>query len=138
MAIFARINGDANGVVNQDVGINPRTNDLDIVISTGIGKHPTMYKIIGDTGVSFNAEMGAGGAVEAILRLISTQATIIAYQVTTGTQGQMSVLCESTGWSSDTVLRDAIRALTALASIGAGPISMANLTCVSTGGIKAA
>lgn len=134
MAIFARINGDANGVVNQDVNLNPRTNDLDIIISTG-GKRPTMFKIIGDTGVSFNAEMGAGGAVEAVLRLISTQATIIAYQVTTGSQGQMSVLCESTGWTSDTVLRDAIRALT---SIGAGPITMAASTCVSTGGIKAA
>ena len=135
MAIFARINGDANGVVNQDVNLNPRTNDLDIVISTGIGKHPTMYKIVGDTGVSFNAEMGAGGAVEAVLRLISTQATIIAYQVTTGSTGQMSVLVEATGWSSDTVLRDAIRTLTA---IGAGPISMAASTCASTGGIKAA
>ena len=134
MAIFARINGDANGVVNQDVNLNPRTNDLDIVISTG-GKRPTMFKIIADTGVSFNAEMGAGGAVEAILRLIATQATIIAYQVTTGTQGQMSVLCESTGWFTDTVLRDAIRLLTAT---GAGPINMAASTCVSTGGIKAA
>jgi hypothetical protein len=134
MAVFARTNGDANGVVNQDVNLNPRTNDLDIIISTG-GKRPTMFKIIGDTGVSFNAEMGAGGAVEAVLRLISTQATIIAYQVTTGSQGQMSVLCESTGWTTDTVLRDAIRALT---PIGAGPITMAGSTCVSTGGIKAA
>lgn len=134
MAIFARINGDANGVVNQDVGINPRTNDLDVLISTG-GKRPTMFKIVADTGVSFNAEMGAGGAVEAVLRLISTQATIVAYQVTTGSQGQMSVLCESTGWATDTVLRDAIRLLTV---IGAGPISMASSTCSSSGGIKAA
>jgi len=134
MAIFARINGDANGVVNQDVNLNPRTNDLDIVISTG-SKRPTMFKIVADTGVSFNAEMGSGGAVEAVLRLISTQATIIAYQVTTGSQGQMSVLCESTGWTTDTVLRDAIRLLTV---IGAGPISMAASTCASTGGIKAA
>ena len=133
MAIFARTNGDANGVVNVDVGSHGT--DLDVVISTGIGKHPTMYKIVGDTGVSFNAEMASGGAVESVLRLIATQATIIAYQVTTGSTGQMSVLCEATGWSSDTVLRDAIRLLT---STGAGPISMAASSCASTGGIKAA
>ena len=133
MAIFARTNGDANGVVNVDVGSHGT--DLDVVISTGIGKHPTMYKIVGNTGVSFNAEMASGGAVESVLRLIATQATIIAYQVTTGSTGQMSVLCEATGWSSDAVLLAAIQALTA---IGAGPISMAASTCASTGGIKAA
>ena len=136
MAIFARINGDANGVVNQDVNLNPRTNDLDIVISTG-SKRPTMFKIGTASPVSLDAEMGAGGAVEAVLRLVSTQATIIAYQVSTNAGGvsQISLLVESTGWTSDTVLRDAIRALT---SIGAGPISMANSTCVSTGGLKVA
>jgi hypothetical protein len=37
MAIFARTNGDANGVVNVDVGSHGT--DLDVVIATGIANN---------------------------------------------------------------------------------------------------
>jgi len=130
MAIFTRTNGDANGVVNVDVSAHG--SGIGTIISTGIGKHPTLFKL--DTGtVDLRGETGVGGAVEVILRTIATQSTIIAYQVENDNSGELRVLVEATGWT-DAGLQAAVRAL---GSVGAGPVSLTSLTVTSTGGLKA-
>lgn len=126
MAVFTRVNGDANGVVHVDTGVNG--GGIGGIVSTGIGKHPTMYKL--DTGtVSLQAQTGVGGAVETVLRLIATQATTIAYQVEDDGSGEMRVLVEATGWAAAD-LQTAVRAL--------GTVNGANLgsTTVTEVGFK--
>ena len=115
MAIFTRTNGDANGVVHVDTGVHG--NGIGGIVSTGIGKHPTMYKL--DTGtVDLRGQTGVGGAVEAMLRLIATQATVIAYQVENDNSGEVRVLVEATGWATSD-LQDALQ--------GLGTVNGANL-----------
>ena len=107
MAIFTRTNGDANGVVHVDTGVHG--NGIGGIVSTGIGKHPSMYKL--DTGtVDLRGQTGVGGAVEAALRVIATQATVIAYQVENDTSGEFRVLVEATGWDTGD-LQTAVRGL---------------------------
>lgn len=108
MATFSRSNGDAKGVVYVDVATAGE--GIGQIISTGIGKYPTVYKIDTD-GPTLVGQLGVGGAVEAILRTVSIVATPIAYQVEDDSSGEMRVLVESTGWATATALRDAIRAL---------------------------
>jgi hypothetical protein len=142
MAVFTRINGDAGGVLNSDQG---RTFANATIINTGIAAPITAYKIAGiiPTGGgagNLAAELTTGGAVETILRIVSGNATVLAYQ--TDANQQLSVLVERTGWSSDTVLQNALRQTTA--GDGSGNIgALANVwvgaaTVTSTGGIKLA
>lgn len=131
MAIQKRYNGDSQGVVNVDRsrGDAPAAK----IISTGIGKHPTAFKIV---GADFTGEMGVGGAVETILRKIQVAATTIAYQVDTV---QLSVLVEATGWSSDAELQAAIVAIGNRAADATIPVDAYDFTAVtvdSTAGIK--
>jgi len=141
MAIVTRYNGSAAGVVNIDRG---RGDAPDLVanssgiISTGIGKHPTAYKITGDSFTFPVDQLAVGGAVETILRTIQVAGTVVAYQVDAT---QMSVLCESTGWSLDANLQAAIvsignRALDANVPVTA--YNFANVVVSSAGGIKLA
>jgi len=126
MAIFTRTNGDAYGVVNVDTGI--RGEGVGSIISTGIGKHISIFKL--DTGtVDISGQSGVGGAVEAILRTISTQSTIVAYQVENDNSGEMRVVVEATGFSA-AGLQAAVRAL--------GTVNGANLdsTTVAVVGLK--
>lgn len=126
MAIFTRTNGDAFGVVNVDTGVRgvgPGT-----LISTGVGKHISIFKI--DTGtVDISAQSGVGGAVETILRTVATQSTIIAYQVENDSSGEMRVVVEATGFDA-AGLQTAVRAL--------GTVNGANLssTTVTAVGLK--
>ena len=137
MAVFTRINGDAGGVMNSDQG---RTFANAIIINTGIAAPLTAYKIAGVTNGNLAAELTVGGAVESLLRIISGNATVLAYQTDTG--AQLSVLVERSGWASDTALQTAIRQTTA--GDGAGNIGATGNTWVgvatvsSTGGIKLA
>lgn len=106
MAIFTRTNGDANGVVHVDTAVSG--GGIGGIVSTGIGKHPSMYKL--DTGtVDLRGQTGVGGAVETMLRVIATQATVIAYQVENDNSGEVRVLVEATGWATSdlqTAVRD--------------------------------
>jgi hypothetical protein len=142
MAVFTRINGDAGGVMNSDQG---RTFANATIINTGIAAPLAAYKITGiiPTGGgagNLAAELTTGGAVETLLRIISGNATVLAYQ--TDSNQQLSVLVERTGWSSDTVLQNAIRQTTAgdgSGNIGAtGNTWVGAATVTSTGGIKLA
>jgi hypothetical protein len=107
MAIFTRTNGDAYGVVNVDTGT--RGAGVGSIISTGIGKQISIFKL--DTGtVDISAQSGVGGAVEAVLRTVATQSTIIAYQVENDNSGEMRVVVEATGFDA-AGLQAAVRAL---------------------------
>lgn len=121
MAIFTRTNGDANGVVNVDTGVNG--GGIGAIVSTGIGKHPTMFVVTNDT--TLVGETGTGGNVEVILRTIAERATPIAYQVENDTSGEVRVLVESTGWADDAAVQAAVRA--AIGSPGATVASTAGL-----------
>jgi hypothetical protein len=136
MAVFTRINGDAAGVVNVDAG---RYFANTKIINTGIAAPLTAY-VIGfpktGTGITGNlaAELTTGGAIETTLRIISGNATVLAYQVDpvpgATTSSQLSVICERSGWASDTILQNAIQQTGA--GDGAGNIgATANVYAVS-------
>ena len=142
MAVFTRTSGDAGSVNNSGDG---RAFANAVIINTGIAAPIAAYKIggllpTGGGASNLAAELTVGGAVETILRIVSGNATVLAYQVDSNTQ--LSVLVERSGWSTDTVLRDAIRQTTV--GDGAGNIGATGNTWVgaatvsSTGGIKLA
>ena len=146
MAVFTRINGDASGVRNSDQG---KTFANATIINTGIAAPLAAYKItivpgyVGTGAGNLAVEQTTGGAVETLLRIVSGNATVLAYQTdTAGANSQLSVLVERTGWASDTALQTAIRQTTA--GDGAGNIGATGNTWVgvatvtSTGGIKLA
>ena len=127
MAIFTRTAGDAKGVVHVDTGTAGA--GIGTIISTGLVRRPTIYKV--DTGtVDIRGEMGVGGAVEAMLKVVATQATIVAYQVENDNTGEMRVMVEATGWAAAD-LQAAIRALGA--SVGAGPVDLTSTTVAAVG-----
>jgi hypothetical protein len=120
------------------------------IINTGIATPIAAYKIAA-LGITANlaAELGepspAGlvGAVETLLKVVSTNATVLAYQVdTSGSTSQLSVIVERSGWDTDTSLQTAIRALSPVGSsgnIGAyGNVCPSSATVSSAGGIKLA
>lgn len=126
MAIFTRTNGDANGVVNVDTGTHGA--GVGTLISTGIGKHISIFKL--DTGsVDISGQTGVGGAVEAVLRTVAVQSTIVAYQVENDNSGELRVVVEATGFDA-AGLQAAVRAL--------GTVNGANLgsTTVTAVGLK--
>ena len=74
------------------------------VIATGLTKNPIALKITtGNLTLNQGGEMVTGGAVETILRAITTDSTVVMYQVDnvsgsgTSSVGQISVLVEATG-----------------------------------------
>ena len=142
MAVFTRINGDAGGVMNSG---DSRVFANATIINTGIAAPLTAYKVTGiiPTGGgagNLAAELTTGGAVETLLRIISGNATVLAYQ--TDSNQQLSVLVERSGWASDTAIQTAIRQTTAgdgSGNIGAtGNTWVGAATVTSTGGIKLA
>jgi hypothetical protein len=148
MAIFTRINGDSAGVNVVDAG---RSFANAAIINTGIASPIAAYKVTTAAAITGNlaAELAVGGAVETILRTISANATIVAYQVDAGTAGtqQLSVLVERSGWETATPGAGATAIQTVLGTLGnigvAGNVyggtyagSSAGLTVSSTGGIK--
>ena len=99
MAIQKRYNGDSSGVVNVDKNLHAAMNGVDPVsskiISTGIGKHITAIRIYNGAALDTDAQMGVGGAVEAILRTFQIKGTTIAYQID---GASLSLIAEATGW----------------------------------------
>ena len=148
MATVTKSNGDTQ--VSQNVGDSLTRNANAVIINTGIASPIKAYKI-GTFGATANlaAELSRGvngteGAVEALLRQVSANATVLAYQVdAAGSSAQLSVIVERSGWTSDTDLRDCIRAMlgaeTGTANIGSkSAITVSSATVSSTGGIKLA
>jgi hypothetical protein len=153
MAIFTRINGDAFGVVNVDGGRTVLANTYPI--NTGIAAPLTAYKVTLAAGVpsgsygNLAAELTTGGAVESMLRYVAGNATILAYQIDAGTSGaaQLSVLCERSGWASDTAVQTALQTANGQFTPAIGGnigvtgniwVSSNSVTVSSAGGLKLA
>jgi hypothetical protein len=149
MAIgVTRVSGDSQLVVNVGDGYTRNANAQ--VINTGIASPITAFKIT-TLGITANlanelkGPSGAGvtGAVDTLLKVISSNASVLAYQVdATGATAQLSVIVERSGWDSDTSLQSVIRALGPVGSagnIGAyGNVCPSAAAVTSTGGIKIA
>ena len=130
MAIFQRVNGDSQGIVNYDISLNG-VSSVGKIIANAIGKHPTCFKVIG--GATFNTEMGVGGAVETLLRVIQTASTTNMYQVDAT---QVSILVEATGFPTDAALQAVIQAIPVTATTSGYDFSTTTVT--STNGFKLA
>ncbi len=121
MAIQKRYNGDSNGIVNYDRSLGGELNGVPApvakIISSGIGKHISAFKING--GADLSVEMGVGGAVETILRTVQLKATTIAYQVD---GAQLSLIVEATGWGYE----QAVPVVTAAADLQAALVALGN------------
>lgn len=115
MATVTKVNGDSQVVVN--VGNSLTKNSNAVIINTGISSPITAYKIslVAETG-NLAAELGAPngsgvpGAIETILGELSSNATILAYQIDAGTSGaqQISIIAERSAMSANdyqTILR---------------------------------
>ena len=136
MAIQTRVEGTSQAVKNV---CTATTNANAVIIATGIAGPITAYKIT-TLGVTANlaAELGTGGAVETMLRTMSSNCTILAYQVDTDVStSQLSVITErASETAADLQIR--IRALHA-SNIGAASTVTGHTAVVSTvGGIKLA
>ena len=143
-----RVNGDSQ-VVNN-VGESLTRNANAVIINTGINSPIEAFKIttLGVTANLANELKGPSGAgldpaVTTLLKTISANATILAYQVdVNGSTAQLSVITERSSWT-DSDLQVAIRTLshdgTPGANIGAyGNVFPALAAVTTSGGIKLA
>ena len=125
MAVFTRTNGNAQNVVSVgNIALSTEASSLGVPISTGIGKPIQAFSI--NANVAFTTALGTGEAVEAILRTIGVNSTLLAYQVSSAgiggvTNGLLSVVIEDSSWNA-TDLEANIVAL--------GTVSSVNLTGV--------
>jgi hypothetical protein len=136
-----KVHGSSAGVNNVGSG---QSFANAAIINTGIAPPITAYKItaLGATA-NLAAELddpsGAGvvGAVETLMKVITNNASVLAYQVDpNGSTAQLSVITERSSWT-DSDLQVAIRALGG--NIGSrGNVFPALATVSSTGGIKLA
>ena len=121
MAIQTRYAGDANGINNVDAKYD---GTLGTIIATGLTKNPTALKIVQPGVTNQVSDSATGGNVEAILRSIGTDSTVVMYQVDTD---RISVLLEAQG-NTTSAIQTRIQALP----------SMGAATVTSSGGFKLA
>jgi len=77
-----------------------------------IGKTPKCYgvRLIGaDSARNLTNEMGVNGALGGVFRQLSSNATILAYQVENNTTGNVSIMLEAPATLTATQIRDIIR-----------------------------
>ena len=141
-----RVSGDTQLVNNVGDGYTKNANAQ--IINTGINSPIQAYKIttlgaVANLAAELGAPSGAGldPAVTTLLKTISANATILAYQVDpNGSTAQLSVITERSGWSAadlQTVIRTLSHTGTAGANIGAyGNVFPALAAVTSSGGIK--
>lgn len=98
-----RVHGDSQAVFAIDTRngpIAPSTAPANTQTNF-IGPELAFFNI--QTGVSMAAQMDTGGAVEAMLRTIAQTATVMIYQVDSGTGGNLSVGVYPVGaWATTT------------------------------------
>jgi hypothetical protein len=125
MPVFTRTNGNAQNVVSiGNIAFSTEASSLGVPISTGIGKPIQAFSV--NSNVALTTALGTGEAVEAILRTIGLNSTLLAYQVSSAgiggiTNGLVSVVIEESSWDA-TDLQANIVAL--------GTVSGVNLTGV--------
>ena len=141
-----RVSGDTQLVNNVGDGYTKNANAQ--IINTGINSPIQAYKIttlgvVANLANELKGPSGAGldPAVTTLLKTISANATILAYQVdANGSTAQLSVITERSGWSASdlqTVIRTLSHDGTAGANIGAyGNVFPALAAVTSSGGIK--
>jgi hypothetical protein len=130
MAIQTRYAGDANGINNVDAKYD---GTLATIIATGLTKNPTALKITG-FGTFSAAESATGGPVEAILRSIAIDSTIVMYQVDST---QLSVLVEATG-ATTSAIQTRLQGLGGNIGLAANIYSGPGVTVASSQGFKLA
>lgn len=130
MAIQTRYAGDANGVRNVDAAF---VGNLATIVATGLTKNPTALKVTTLTGTLSADESATGGPVEAILRAIAQDSTVVMYQVDTD---RISVLVEATGSNAATI-QTRVQALGANIGLAAN-IYAPLITVTSSTGFKIA
>ena len=140
MAVFNRLNGDVQNV--QNVGGDTTKNANSKIISTGIAGPLNVYniEIVGNLAAELGAPNGSGvpSAVDTLLKVISSNASVLAYQVNpanTGTAAgalgaSMTVLVERSGWTSNAAIQTVIRTLGNIGSVGA--VTATNAEVVDT------
>jgi hypothetical protein len=111
MAVFTRVNGDAYGVNNTGAPTKLNANASPVV--TGVA-NPINFLVV-EVGGNLAAQLGSGGAVESIINSISSNATVLAYQVDAtihagGLGSQLSVLVERSAWTSNLAVQSVIAA----------------------------
>jgi len=114
MAIFTRVYGDAQGVNNVDSGKTAGN-----IICTGLTKAPVCFKVVPNylSARDLRSEMGTGGAVETILRAMTTDGTVVMYHVADDANGNLSVMMEATG-ANASVMQTRLQALGNVGSVG--------------------
>jgi len=126
MAVFTRTNGDLNGVNHVD--ITPTANGS--VVSTGIGKAPQFFRIasnITTTNYNWVNQLGTGYGGEAVMQVIGTKATVLAYQPDAAI---LSVMIETSDWNA-TDLQANLQALGT--SVGTDNLNYSGLTVTDNG-----
>lgn len=116
MPIQTRYAGDAKGINNVDAKYD---GTLGTIISTGLTKNPIALKIT-SVGTLAAADSDTGGIVEAVLRQIGIDSTVVMYQVD---ETQISVLLEAMG-STQAAIQARIRSLGA--PVASAAVSSAN------------
>jgi len=126
MAVFTRTNGDLNGVNHVD--ITPTANNS--IVATGIGKAPQFFGITSNiTTTSYNwvNQLGTGYGAEAVMQVIGTKATVLAYEPSAAL---LSVMIEASDWNA-TDLQANLRALGT--SVGADNLNYSGLSVTDVG-----
>ena len=126
MAVFTRTNGDLNGVNHVD--ITPTANNS--IVATGIGKAPQFFGITSNlttTDYNWVNQLGSGYGAEAVMQVIGTKATVLAYEPSAAL---LSVMIEASDWNA-TDLQANLRALGA--SVGTDTLNYTGLTVTDVG-----
>lgn len=130
MAIQTRYAGDAQGVNNVDATTD---GTLGTIIATGLTKNPLALRValVGQTFVA--GDSATGGPVEAILKQIAVDSTVVMYQVDAGA---LSVLVEATGSNAATIQTRVQTLGNASTTLGTGNVWANVATVSSTLGFK--
>lgn len=130
MAIQTRYAGDAQGVNNVDTATD---GTLGTIIATGLTKNPLALRValVGQTFVA--GDSATGGPVEAILKQIAVDSTVVMYQVDAGA---ISVLVEATGSNAATIQTRVQTLGNASTTLGTGNVWANVATVSSTVGFK--
>ena len=138
MAIFTRRAGDAQQTRN--VGTYGTLNANAAIINTGLNAPVTCFKVSFIAGTAnLAAELGTGGAVETIIRTLSSNAQPVMYQIDAGTSGaqQVSILAERSAMSA-TELQTILQASGNIGGAGNVYGGAAQVTVTTSGGFKLA
>ena len=138
MAIFTRRAGDAQQTRN--VGSYGTLNANAAIINTGLNAPVTCFKVSFIAGTAnLAAELGTGGAVETIIRTLSSNAQPVMYQIDAGTSGaqQVSILAERSAMTA-TELQTILQASGNIGGAGNVYGGAAQVTVTSSGGFKLA